>query len=122
MAPRLSFNEGKACDAVIQRIETREGAARRNLRSPERERHPAPVELVCEIGARLFAFEHTGIEPFVGHMQLEAEAMTHFKPIEAMVAGKLPPNEHLSCMCLSRPSRGFGAPQCGVYIKRSHRG
>jgi hypothetical protein len=94
MAPRLHFNEGKACDAVLRRLEAREGAPRTNLRSPERERHPVPVELACEINGRLFAIEHTGIEPFAGHMQLEAEAGVHFRPIEAMVAGRLPPNEH----------------------------
>jgi hypothetical protein len=90
MAPRLRFNEGKACDAILRRLEAREGARRTNLRSPERERHPAPVELACEIGDRLFAIEHTGIEPFPGHMQLEAEAGVNFRPIEAMVAGRLP--------------------------------
>ena len=68
MARRLRFNEGKACDAVLRRLEAREGAPRVNLRSPERERHPVPVELACEINGRLFAIEHTGIEPFAGHM------------------------------------------------------
>ena len=94
MAPRLRFNEGKACDAILRRLEVREGASRTNLRSPEREMHPAPVELVCEIGNNLFATEHTGIEPFHGHMQLDAEAHIGFRPIEAMIVGRLPPNEH----------------------------
>jgi hypothetical protein len=46
MAPRLRFNEGKACDAVLRRLEAREGAPRTNLRSPERRgscRAEAPV-------------------------------------------------------------------------------
>lgn len=30
----------------------------------------------------MFAIEHTGIEPFGGHMQLEAEADVHFRPVE----------------------------------------
>lgn len=94
MAPRLRFNEGKACDAIVRRLEAREEALRRNMRWPERERHPAPVEFACEIGGTLFAIEHTGIEPFAGHMQLEAEAPFRFKPIEAMVAGRLPATEH----------------------------
>jgi hypothetical protein len=66
LAPRLRFNEGKACDAILRRL-----------------------ELACEIGDRLFAIEHTGIEPFAGHMQLEAEPGVHFRPIETMVAGHL---------------------------------
>ena len=85
MAVLLQFNEGRACDAIVRLLEKREGAVRQHLRWPERERHAAPVDLVCNIGAKLFAIEHTGIEPFAGHMQLEAEAETHFQPIEAMV-------------------------------------
>jgi hypothetical protein len=82
-------NEGKACDAVIRVLEVREGQMRKDLRSPEQDRHAAPIELTCRIGDRLFAFEHTIIEPFSGHVQLQAEAERHFRPIEAMLAGKL---------------------------------
>ncbi|MFZ1961406.1 MAG: hypothetical protein WAU63_09185 [Methylovirgula sp.] len=70
----LIFNEGKACDAVIHVLEAREGEMRQDVRFPERERHTAPIELTCRIGGQLFALEHTGIEPFAGHMQMEAEA------------------------------------------------
>jgi hypothetical protein len=35
MAPRLRFNEGKACDGILRRLEAREGARRTNLRSPK---------------------------------------------------------------------------------------
>lgn len=87
------FNEGKACDAVLRSIETRERSLRSALRLPERERHAAPIELACRIGDRLYAFEHTGIEPFSGHVQMEAEAERRFRPIEDLVAGKLPPAE-----------------------------
>jgi len=107
LAPRLRFNEGKACDAILRRLEAREGAGRTNLRLPERERHPAPVELACEIGDRLFAIEHTGIEPFAGHMQLEAEAGVHFRPIETMVAGHLPPNEHFELHMPVKATQGL---------------
>lgn len=93
MSPALQFNEGKACDAVVRLLETREHATRQDVRRPECERHPAPIDFACHIGDGLFAFEHTGIEPFAGHLQLEAEAETHFKPIERAVAGKLPPTE-----------------------------
>ena len=33
------------------------------------------------IGGQLFALEHTRIEPFAGHVRMEAEAERHFKPI-----------------------------------------
>ena len=89
----MAFHEGKACDAVIRVLEAREGQTRRDVRSPEKDGHPAPIELTCRIGDRLFAFEHTGIEPFAGHVQLEAEAETHFRPIERMLADKLPPTD-----------------------------
>jgi hypothetical protein len=36
----------------------------------------------CKIGDRLFALEHTGIEPFAGHMQMEVEADRLFRPIK----------------------------------------
>jgi len=69
----IGFNEGKACDGVLRRLEKREGATRANGRWPEREHHAAPVEFVCSIGARTFAVEHTGIEPFEGFMRLQNE-------------------------------------------------
>jgi hypothetical protein len=86
----MAFHEGRACDAVIRVLEAREGHDRRDVRSPEREGHAAPIELICLIGDRLFAFEHTGIEPFAGHVKFEAEARRHFDPIREMLSGKLP--------------------------------
>lgn len=88
----LTFNEGKVCEAIIRYLETREGARRADLRSPEQEHHAFPVELVFKIGQQLFALEHTGIEPFEGHMQLEGEASRHIEPIRAALADALPPN------------------------------
>ena len=61
------------------------------MRSPEDENHTDPVELVWKLGSQLFALEHTGIEPFEGHVQLEAEAKLHLDPIKAALAGALPP-------------------------------
>jgi len=89
----LSYNEGKACDAVLRVLEAREGASRRNVRFPEQERHPAPIELACHIGDQLYAIEHTGIEPFAGHMQMEAEAQRVLHPIEAIIASRLAPDD-----------------------------
>ena len=93
-SPMRRFNEGKACDAVVRRIERREDAARCDLWLPERERHPFPIELACEIGGRLFAFEHTGIEPFDGHMDLQARAPAHFTPLVGALSAVLPTTEH----------------------------
>ena len=76
----LKPNEGKVCDVIIQHLEAREGKQRRNLRLIEKH-HASPVEMVCNIGDELYAFEHTCIEPFEGHAQLQAEAELHFGPI-----------------------------------------
>jgi hypothetical protein len=83
-------NEGKACDAVLRHIEAREGATRRDLIFPEKTHSTGPVELVCAVGTQRFAFEHTRIEPFAGHIQLEAEAHRHFQPITDKVVNQLP--------------------------------
>jgi len=78
------FNEGKVCDAIIRHIEAREGSQRQNLRSPEQEGHAAPVELTCSIDRQLYAFEHSGIEPFEGQIEIEAKA--HFEPLRAALS------------------------------------
>jgi hypothetical protein len=90
-----AINEGKACDAVIRRIEAREGCPRSDFSLPEKELHQAPVEAACRIGDKLFAFEHTRIEPFNGHIQLRVDALAHFKPIEERLAAILPEAESL---------------------------
>jgi len=88
----IRFNEGKACDAIIRHIEAREGHMRQNLRFPEKEGHNSAVELACSIGGQLYAFEHTGIEPFEGHIEIEAKA--HFQPLRTMFSGKIPQGEY----------------------------
>lgn len=85
------FNEGRACDAVIRWIEMRENASRQQLRFPEQEQDPHPVELTCVIGDRLFAFEHTGIEPFENQIRLEVEA--HFAPLRQQFSQIVPVGE-----------------------------
>jgi hypothetical protein len=77
----LNFNEGKVCDAIVRRLEARADDSRSGLRWPEQERHAFPVEVAFTIGDQLFALEHTGIEPFKGHVQMDAEADRLFKPI-----------------------------------------
>jgi hypothetical protein len=77
----LTFNEGKVCEAIVRRLEERFKAPRSDMRWPEDERHPFPIEIAFTIGGQPFALEHTGIEPFKGHVQMEAEASRHFTPI-----------------------------------------
>ena len=89
----LRFNEGRACDAVLRFLEARDGASRQAVRFPERERHEHPVELACHIKEQLYALEHTGIEPFTGHVQVDAEAKRRIQPLMERVAAKLPQTE-----------------------------
>ncbi|WP_146030242.1 hypothetical protein [Methylocella silvestris] len=88
------FNEGKACDAVIRRIEAREGCSRHSLSYPEKENHFAPVECTCLIGDQHFALEHTGIEPFEKSIKLKVKEQAHFQPIRHCLKGQLPATEH----------------------------
>jgi hypothetical protein len=77
------FNEGKALDAVLRYIETRDGTRRGDdVHSPERDRHAVPIDLACTIGGRFFAFEHTGIEPFSDQIEMEVHNRRLFGPIE----------------------------------------
>jgi hypothetical protein len=57
MPSKMVFHEGKACDAVIRRLEVRAGSSRTRLSSPEAERHVWPLEFTCEIGGQLYAIE-----------------------------------------------------------------
>jgi hypothetical protein len=93
MSNKLRFHEGKACDAVLQHLERRTGVSRTGLRFPDREGHPAPVEVVCTIGDQIYALEHTGIEPFEGHMRGSADNDRLIQPIVCGVDGRLPPAE-----------------------------
>jgi hypothetical protein len=88
------FNKGKTLVAVLRHIETRERASRGNdVRSPERERHAAPFDLACTISGRLFALEHTGIEPFPDHIERTVHNRRLFGPIENRLASVLPGTE-----------------------------
>jgi hypothetical protein len=92
-------HEGKACDAVIRRIEAREGHSRSDLTFPEKKQDwAAAVEVTCRIGDQLFAFEHTTIEPFERHLELEARASVHFQPIQDRLAGRLPASEQFELL------------------------
>jgi hypothetical protein len=65
---RVKFNEGLACEAIVRRLESRDQRVRANVRFPEKEQHAFSVEATFEIGDQLYAMEHTGIEPFEGHI------------------------------------------------------
>jgi hypothetical protein len=97
------FNEGKACDAVIRYIERREKKQRKEIKRPELDKNvPANkrVELTFKIGTRLFALEHTGIEPFPGHIKSMVDSDKLFSPIQERLLGKLP-NTELFKLCVS---------------------
>jgi hypothetical protein len=109
MPTRLRFNEGQACDAVLQHLERRAGAARTAMRFPDKEGHAAPVELACTIGDQLYAMEHTGIEPFEGHMRGNAEDDRLIQPIVAGVVGRLPRNEEFQLQIPAGAMEGLRA-------------
>ena len=48
---------------------------------------------MCDIGGRSIALEHTGTEPFEGHVKLQAEAQRRVQPLVDSVASKLPADE-----------------------------
>jgi hypothetical protein len=90
----LTFNEGKACEAVIRHVEARAKAHRSNVLLHDR--HPNPdcrVELTFEVGATLYAMEHTGIEPFPDFMRMNGDAKRLCDPIVRAVSGALLANE-----------------------------
>ena len=94
MTAARQFHEGKAIDAVLRRIEAREGAARADDgRSPEEEGHRWPVDYARSVGGRLLAIEHTGIEPFAGAIKLEIDNERLFAPIRARFDGGAPVTE-----------------------------
>ncbi|MHB8884873.1 MAG: hypothetical protein ACYC5H_07265 [Methylovirgula sp.] len=106
----LALNEGKCCDAVIRTLEARFGQPRNDLHSPEKDHAAAPVEFTCRIGGRLYAFEHTGIEPFAGHIRLHADAARDLDPIKQALAGRLPPDEFFELHMPALAMQGLKAP------------
>ena len=85
----LKLNEGRACEAIVRHLEKREKVTRTNLRFPEQEQHASPIEAAFALGDRRYALEHTGIEPFEGHMKMEAQADQRFTPIIDGLNGEL---------------------------------
>ncbi|WFU79409.1 hypothetical protein QA645_33685 [Bradyrhizobium sp. CIAT3101] len=87
--PLLSRYEGEVCDAMVRRLEQRVGQTRDSLRWPEKENHRHPVELTFKLGNQLFALEHTLIEPFEGHIRMEAQTERLFAPITSALTESL---------------------------------
>jgi hypothetical protein len=90
MVAYLEFHEGKACDAVIKYLEETLMTSRKDQRSPEKEKDEAPVELTCMLGPQLYAFEHTGIEPFSGYLRSGIEHERDFLPFVRTFIDALP--------------------------------
>jgi hypothetical protein len=90
----LSFNEARACDAIIRQIEARANARRVNVCLHDN--HPDPrrrVELTFEVSPQLYAMEHTGIEPFSDFMRMNQDSLRLFDPIKRGVSPAVSPNE-----------------------------
>ena len=80
-AMTASSHEGKACDAVLQMLEARAGSARRDLLvDTPRSRG---VEVVCTIGAKRYALEHTSIDSYPEKRLDDVQFMAVMGPLAA---------------------------------------
>ncbi len=85
----LRFHESETCEGIIQHLEKRERAKRRDVHVRDKGNHTSPdarVEMTLRLGGQLYAIEHTGIEPFDGFMEQQNRAPALFKPLEAAIA------------------------------------
>jgi hypothetical protein len=90
----LSFNEGKACDAVIRHLERRYNAHRSDVSSHDHHPHPDKrIELTFKLGSTLYAMEHTGIEPFPDFMRLNGESPRLTDRVIERASARLPKDE-----------------------------
>lgn len=92
MSQRKS-NEGKVLDAVIRRIEVRDGVTRADMRDPEAEGHPSKIDQACKFNGVLHAFEHTEIEPFPDHIETQKHNAELLGPITKALADLAKPTE-----------------------------
>jgi hypothetical protein len=82
----LDFHQSETCEGIIQHLEMRERAMRRDLQVRDIGNHTSPdarVEMTFRLGEQFYAIEHTGIEPFDGFMEHQNRARDLFKPLEA---------------------------------------
>ncbi len=87
-----TFNETKACEAVVRYLEEHHNAKRQAVCLPEKAQHPAPVDFVCTIAGQKFAFEHTGIEPCHNQKKYAIDYEKFMAPVKAKVTPELPPD------------------------------
>jgi len=87
------FHEGKACDAVLQFLERRESATRQDIRRPDKEGDPDPVELSMRLLGCLYAVEHTGIEPFAKQIEYGHASGLFFSAVVEEIKKAVPAGE-----------------------------
>ncbi len=88
----LRFHQPEACEGIIQYLERREGKKRHDVQLRDIGGHTSPnarVELTFRLGGRLYALEHTGIEPFDGFMKHQNRSHDLFRPLETGAAQAL---------------------------------
>ena len=81
----LNFHQSETCEGVIQHLEMRERAKRHEVQVRDVGGHTPPdarVEMTFRLGDKLYAIEHTGIEPFDGFMEHQNRALALFTPME----------------------------------------
>jgi hypothetical protein len=90
----LKFHESETCEGIIQHLELRENARRRDVHVRDEGNHTSPdarVEMTFWLGDQFYAIEHTGIEPFDGFMEHQNRAPALFRPLEAEITAALAP-------------------------------
>lgn len=60
----MARNEGKACDAVVRALESRERQRRTDVVRPDVPGRISQVDFQVRLGAQVYAIEHTQIEAF----------------------------------------------------------
>lgn len=94
------FHEGKACDAVVRFLERREDTSRERLILPDNARDDDPVDVAFCLDGRIFAMEHTGIEPFERQITLNEITGEFLAPIDSALEKIVPEGE---CYALGVP-------------------
>lgn len=82
----IERNEGKACDAVLKRIEICSGETRSDLWHPELEQDGPPVDLRVTVGTQEYAIEHTLLQPYPNRIEHGAT----FNAIHKFIRGRIP--------------------------------
>jgi hypothetical protein len=115
------YNEGKAIDAVLRQIEAREKLPRLDDgRSPDDLHDADPerrVDYACTVGKQLYAFEHTGIEPFENQIEMEVHNANLFRPIIERFDNRTSDAEYWELMYPVEAAIGLG----GAKIKQVQR-